>query len=62
MPKYRVWIEEVWVQAYSTEAENEDEAIRNVLDGIAEIEEGRFEFSHWNDDVSAHAAVEVPHE
>jgi hypothetical protein len=49
MKNYRVWVKEVWVQAYDIEAPSKNEArlrIEETLGMSAEPAEDSFEYSH----------------
>lgn len=46
MRRYRVYVREVWVQAYETEAMTPEGAISKVRRGERTLDEDSFEYSH----------------
>lgn len=49
MAKYIVYVREVWVQAYAIEADSLEEASQGVEDGLGDVLNGDYEYSHQLD-------------
>ena len=46
MSKYSVLVREVWIQVYHVETDSPEEAMKKVIAGDADPEEGCIEYSH----------------
>jgi len=46
MKIYRVFVKEVWVQAFDIEAESKEEAIKLITEGDGDIVQDELDYSH----------------
>lgn len=46
MKTYRVFVKEVWVQAFDIEAESKEEAIKLITEGDGDIVQDELDYSH----------------
>jgi hypothetical protein len=49
MPKFRVFVREVWAQAHDVEASTKTDAMEIVADGGGEVVDNLFEYTHTLD-------------